>query len=185
MYIFKFISFFAIITFFFVALISCKGNNSRPEAALNYFSRRLENNDLDEVALTIYYMSPFVLTRMPVSVSDLRDGMHEYRVVVESSELKEHIDLLRTFTSESLISAEQRGGINARIYYVFETASGHKLIDVVMWSEHGNIIVNGYEFKRDDVFYDIIMPFLPERAYSEIRAFLSHGIMGYRELLND
>jgi len=162
---FKYAGFFVALVFFLIILSSCRGHTLPPNTAFNYITRQLDDNNLTDMTLTIYYMHPLTLTRMPVSVSDLRDGLYEYRVVVESHEMKEHLDLFSQLTSNTLISTEQRGVVNVRIYYVFES-NDQILLDVAMWSMPDNIIVNGREFKSNDAFLNIIMPFLPESASS-------------------
>lgn len=48
---------------------------------------------------------------------------------------------------------------------MFETEEkGKKIFDVAMWGCDGGILVNGVEVKDNSVFYDVIMPFLPEDA---------------------
>jgi len=47
---------------------------------------------------------------------------------------------------------------------VFETNKGQKIFDVVMWgfNNSNSIFINGYEMKENEIFYDAIIPFLPE-----------------------
>ena len=64
--------------------------------------------------------------------------------------------------------------LHARIYYVFETEKNGNIFDVAIWGGYDeySIFVNGLEVKVDDVFYDVIMPFLPEAVAEELKTFL-------------
>jgi len=52
--------------------------------------------------------------------------------------------------------------LDAHIYYVFETEENGKLFDVAMWGIYGGVYVNGVEVNDNAIFYDAIMPFLPD-----------------------
>ena len=84
--------------------------------------------------------------------------------------------------------------INARMYYIFETSSGEKLLDVAMWGSFDQFVyVNGTWVEWSDIFYDVVQPFLREylqisfdvrlgrRYWQEIRAFLDDNNVGHRE----
>ena len=154
--------------------VGCGGNTMRPEKALNSFSKLIEKENLDDIRLTIYYLSPFILTPAPLSVDDLvydlLDGSAEesdgeemgYKIVVSADKLEEHINLLRQISNATLKPVEQKSRINARINYVFENKKGRKIFDVAMWGRNDSIFINGLEVEGNPIFYDILMPFLPE-----------------------
>ncbi len=150
----------------------------RPEEALQYFSQQIEKGSLRDISLTIYYFSPYILTFDAVSVEGIIRG-HDYKIVVDGTRLEVYIDLLKQMINTALIPAEHEQYLNARIYYVFETKEGEKLFDVAMWgylsSTDSSIYVNGLEVKEDNIFYDVLMPFLPEDAAKELNKYLSDG----------
>lgn len=138
-------------------------------AELSKYIERIKQGKLDELSLTIYYMSPDILTNMPVRVKDLKENYYELKVTVSGSRLREHIDLLERVANTALTPVEEQGSDGfARLYYVFETKNNRKIFDVCMWNGKGDIFVNGVEFKAQDIFYEVIMPFLPENEAEEL-----------------
>lgn len=138
-------------------------------AELSKYIERVKKGKLDELSLTIYYMSPDTLTNMPVSVKDLKENDYELKVTVDGKRLQEHTDLLEQLSSTTLTPVEEQGSDGfARIYYVFETKNNRNIYDVCMWNGIGDIFVNGVEFEAQDIFYDVIMPFLPENEAEEL-----------------
>jgi hypothetical protein len=87
----------------------------------------------------------------------------------------EHTDLLKQLSNAALIPVEPESRINARLYYVFETKKGKKILDVAMWGNDSSIYVNGLEVKENINFYDVLMPFLPEDKAKEFKEYLSYG----------
>ena len=56
---------------------------------------------------------------------------------------------------------------------MFEIKKESKVFDVAMWGgSDGHVFVNGVEVKGDSIFYEIIVPFLPEDAFKELEGFL-------------
>ena len=131
----------------------------RTERRINNLLSRAEKGNL---SLTVYYLSPTVLTLLPVSVDSLINGGYEYTFSIEGNDLKEYLELFRKLGDAKLETVKQKSRINARIYYVFEDKKTKKILDVAMWGNDDSIFINGIEFKWEKVFYDIIRPFLPE-----------------------
>ena len=48
-------------------LTSWGGNDMQQKIILNKFSKLIETEDFDDFRLTIYYVSPYLLTRIPYS----------------------------------------------------------------------------------------------------------------------
>lgn len=120
------------------------------------------NNIPDDVCLTIYYMDPSILTRMALSADDLIKSAD--KIVVESDVLKENADLLRNLDSTVIQSAAIKSYINARMYYVLESAETGKILEVIISQVNENVFVNGIEVVWNPVFLKIVKPFLPEEA---------------------
>jgi len=78
--------------------------------------------------------------------------------------LEEFIDLFKQINSDVLIPVRRSSHIDVRLYYVLESRENGKLIDVAMWGSEESIIVNGFAVKDNAIFYDAILPFLPEEA---------------------
>ena len=156
-------------------------------------SESIENGD---VSLTIYYMSPFIASRTPLSVDDLmygiyaidekkkrdeENGLFEYKVIVNPDKLEEHIDLLNQICNADLKPAEYEAIANARIYFIFESKTSGKIFEVTIWGiqvdDEGKgvgqcLFVNGVAVDEDIIFYDVIKPFIPEDANQELSAYL-------------
>lgn len=160
-----------ILIFTLTIFVSCGGDNMRPEKALKKFSKEIENGNLVNMNLTIYYLSPLIRTMIPLSVDDLIKISDTHKVVINGSELDKNIELLKQINNNSLIPIEEKSRMNARVYYVFENNNGNKIFDVAMWGSNNSIYINGFEVKGSDIFYDIIMPFLSEDAVEELERF--------------
>ena len=142
------------------------------------FSELIENENIDDVRLTIYYVNPYLLTLIPWSVDDLIDSSQENKIVINGSALEEHIDLFKQISNNNLIPVKKKSTyLDVRVYYVLESKVNGKLFDVAMWggdnSDDNSIFFNGTEVKEDDVFYDVIMPFLPDEIAEELKEFIA------------
>lgn len=169
---------------------SCGGNDMRSKKALDNFSKLIDGGDFNDFTLTIYYMSPFTLTRAPLSVDDLvygitavnetprekddKNGSYEKKIVIDGSRLEENIDLLNQIKNVTLIPVEKKSYINARIYYLFETKKDGKIFDVVLWGgyDENSMFVNEVEVKENDIFYDVLRAFLPEDAVNNLNNYV-------------
>lgn len=100
---------------------------------------------------------------------------------VEGNLLTEHSDLFKQLGFDILIPIEKKSFekpfINARIFYVFEDSKGRKLFDVSMWGKERSVFVNGVEFRENDIFYDIIIPFLPTDIASDLEYYLGSNLL--------
>ncbi len=152
---------------------SCGGGDMRAEQALKYFSKQIEQGNLRDLRLRVYYVPPYIFTLYPRSVDDLIRSQ-DY-IVIDGTRLEEHIDLLKQMSNAALIPVEHETRIDARIYYVFETKKGKKILDVAMWGDDNSIYVNGLEVKENTIFYDVLMPFLPEDEAKELKEYVSQG----------
>ena len=122
----------------------------------------IENENMDDLSLTIHYMNPGILTVFALSIDDLINRDHN-KIVISGSELEEHIDLFKQISNEFLIPVIMKTSVeDYRMYYVLESKKNGKLLEVAMWGDGQSIFVNGLEVKGKDIFYKVIMPFLPE-----------------------
>ena len=137
--------------------------------SMKNFSMLIESGNLDNLSLMIYYVSPSRDTPYPYDIDDvIKFGG---QIVIDGNDLKNHIDLLNKMSGVKLVPVWKKSYLDARIYYIFETEKEGKILDVVMWSGDNNVFVNGTELKPNDVFYDVIMPFLPESRAKELEKF--------------
>ena len=156
-----------------IILSSCGRNVmylTKKPITFSELSTLINSGNTNDVSLTIYYLSPFILTRAPLSVNDLINHNDIKKIVVDGN----HLDLLVRINNTSLIPVEQNTYLNARLYYVFETENKCKVFDVGLWGgDNNSIFVNGIEIEENDIFYDLIMPFLPKSAVDEIKAYMN------------
>ena len=142
-------------------------NNMSPERALNNFSRIVEEGNLENISLTIYYMNIFT----PLAITSVRELINHNatrKYVFDGNQLLEHIDLLKTICNVELIPTRNISYKDARIHYVFENR-GRRIFDVTMSGIYENedgtfeviTFINGRKFKNNDILDKIISPFLP------------------------
>ena len=141
-------------------------DNMNRTRSMREFKRIVEQGNLEDITLTIYYVG-LVFAHWPVTV-DYVIARHHYKAVVDGVRLAEHIDLLQELGSVDMRRIRSEGGLWAEVYYIFETNCGRKLLDVALWVDNYNVLVNGFEVRGNDIFTDVIIPFLSE----EIAEFL-------------
>lgn len=157
-----------------IAFISFSEKNMKPEKALKKFTREIEKGSLKNMSLEIYYFKSLTFTPYTFTSKDLINGLNVTKVIINGNELEKNIEVLRQISEDSLIPLEQNSLIDARIYYVFKNKRGRKIFDVTMWGSNDSIFVNEYEFEGTDIFYDILMPFLPEGDAKYIKDLQEH-----------
>lgn len=118
----------------------------------------------EDLRLTIYYMDPRILTRMPLDVDSLIGFPETRKIVIEHEELLPHLDSLKELTASMFHPAKEESYYNARMYYVLENGHSEKLLEVIISQVYGNVVVNGTEVEDYSLFYEWISPFLPEEA---------------------
>ena len=138
--------------------------------AMNQFSKIIESGNIDDLSLTISCVSPSRDTPYPYRV----DHVIKFggQIVIGGNDLKDHIDLLDQISSTNIVPVWKKSYLDARIYYVFETGENGKIFDVAMWSGNNNVFVSGIEVKPNDIYYDVIMPFLPEGMVTRLEIYL-------------
>jgi len=137
------------------------------------FSDHLEIGSVQNVTLTIYYLCPSIFSR-PVSEDALKTVAYHYKVVVRGSYLQRYIELLRKMYEYEPTPVKSESPVaDVRILYVFESADGRTLFRVSMWGDDESMYVNGVEVEQSDVFYDVLIQFLPV-----------HTVRGLERVLN-
>lgn len=143
-------------------MTGCKNQSAPLQEALNDYSKMVGGDLLEDLSLTIYYIDPELLTRIPVSTEDLMTFRGVKIIVVESEKLENHLEQLRKLDASMLQPVQEESYINARLYYVFEAGDSDKILEVVISEIHGSVFVNGVEVEDNPVFYDLILPFLED-----------------------
>jgi len=156
-----------------VVLTGCGRNNMDFD-----FAKIFANEYLDDLSLTIYYINPFTFISFgaPLSGEDLID-IRDEKIVIYGNELKKSIELFKQINSDILRPASGRQDEpHIRLYYVLESRVNGRLIDVVMWGRRDGIIFNGVEVEEHYIFYDIVLPFLPESIAELFEVFRDRSI---------
>jgi len=155
--------------------------------SLNGFATIIESEKFDDLSLTIYYTSLTMDTYRPWNVDDMiRNGG---KIVIDGNSLKAHINVLKQVNNVNLVPVIWKSYLNARIYYIFETKINGKILEGAMWgyneyvNKYNIIFVNGIAIKGNDIFYEIIIPFLPEHIAEGLKTFLSTWIQN--DMKND
>lgn len=155
-------------------IISLWNINRRTANSSLEFSELIEYASRLDLSLTIYYMSPFILTPAPVSNTDLINREYEYRVTINGIRFKKHFDLLNQISNIILVPVEgDYRDSDARIYYVFETGNDGKKLRVSMLGQDNSMFVNGRKVNESAILYDVAMRFLPEDAVKELHTLLN------------
>lgn len=176
------VGFLVFLLFVSTILTSCERDNMYSKKPSLNFSELIGNENIEDISLTIYYMSPYILTGIPLSVDNLINSSSTKKIVINGSDLEEHIDLFKQISNDDLIPVKKKSSyLDVRLYYVIESKKSGKLFDVAMWGGDGDdnsIFVNGFEVKGNDIFYDVIIPFLPKDAAKEWAIFVNRGEEG-------
>jgi hypothetical protein len=166
--------FFILLLLAVTILSSCKEINMHSKNPTFDSFELFKNENLDDVSLTIYYGNPFILTRFPLSVDNLMKSSIAKKMVINGRQLEEHLDLFKQINNEEFIPVKKKSYLDARLYYVLESKKNGKLFDVAMWGgDNNSIFANGFEVKGNDIFYDVVKPFLPEDAVREFDNFVA------------
>ena len=148
-------------------------NDIDPRESLTKFSNLIENGDIYDISLEIYYIDPYIESYAPISVSDLinmRDW-ERTKFTISGDKLKEQIDSLNKISSLVLVPVETKYPVDARVYYIFKYKN-RKIFDIAMWGEGRCIFVNGVAFKENTIFYDIIVPFLSDKEAGDFKTYV-------------
>ena len=157
-------AFFTVISLLITVLTGCTTASGSAQSPIDDYSAMLKEGIPEDLCLTIYYMDPRILTRLPLSADDLINFSETKKIVVEAKELEENLNLLKKLELDVLQPAAMKSYIDARMYYVLASENSGKLLDVIISQIHGNVFVNGEEVNYDPVFLEIISPFLTEEA---------------------
>lgn len=140
-----------------IAFVSCEGSSMRFN-----FDEIIDSEYIGDISLTIYYVSPWIFS-MPWSIDDVIRASGEQKIVISGNDLEEHLDLFRQINNYVLVPVRRNSSHpDIRIYYVLESRQNGRLLDVAMWGRDGNMVVNGIEVREAAIFYDVVIPFLPE-----------------------
>lgn len=143
----------------------CANTSIQLQNALENYSKIVTGDIPQDLKLTIYYMDPQILTRIPLSAEDLINASFTQKIVIEHEELLKHLNLFQQLNAPILQPVKEKSAINARLYYVLESTASGKLLEVTVSQIYGTVFVNGIEVEDNPIFYELIAPFLTEEAH--------------------
>ena len=139
-------------------LSSCQLRTCPAERGVRNLLRQIERGNLNDITLIIYgsggYLSPF-----PWDVNTFIHNTYNSRIVIDGTQLEEHIDLFMRLSDIEFIDDPNSDGMNPRLYYVFKNSRGNTILDVVVF--WGGMRVNGIDVEENPILREIIKPFLP------------------------
>lgn len=158
----------AAVLLFTTILTVCFSDTLQLRWAVNRYQTFLDSELPEDATLTIYYLPHDILTRAPLTVADLMDMNDTVKIVVHSNELINQLSTLKQLDLSCVRPAKEEFGVNARLYYVFETGNSERLLEVAMQQFVGDTqafgtFVNGIAVQKNPVLYEIILPFLSEQ----------------------
>ena len=153
----------------------CSEDNTRLQKTLEDFSQALQQEPPNGLSLKIYYISPSIFTRAPLTVESLIRMSKEQEIVVDSECLREHAALLKQFRADVLTPVRELSFLDARACYLFETETGGTILEVALGGANNSVFVNGVEVEYNELFYDIIAPFLTEDVRNEVSVYFNGG----------
>ena len=177
----KVIGAFILLVLVITGFSSCGRNEMESEFA--DFRYLIENDEY--LRLTIYFRSPLPFPpNFAIDVERLTsypDSFGTRRYVIDNVSVAEHSDLFYQLSNFEIVPNERGvASLDVRIYYVFENLRTRQKFEVVIGGcLFDSIYVNEIEIDRDEFFYDVVIPFLPEDAVHLVEVFL-----GRREFYN-
>lgn len=155
-------------------------NRGIPRVSLNLALRAYEaafdDGAPDDLKLTIYYISPAIVTRAPIyTLKQLRGANddHAMQIHVGAEELSAHAEQFRELDAADLCpetvwsAVSGRGGRILgflRMVYILEREDGEILLKIYACNlvRDESVIVNGIKVKNDPIFYELIDPYLTD-----------------------
>ena len=138
-------------------------------AILNQIAQTLEQEDLENLKLTIYYMPLNIMTRTPLTVDQLINHSKTDVVILRGDEAADAVQLIKEeIRSVTLVPIGNPSEQYARLYYVFE-ANGEKVFDVSFGGKNENMffIFNGIEMNYNEWFFNVVAPYIPDTFRTE------------------
>ncbi|MBP3387717.1 MAG: hypothetical protein J6L23_04195 [Clostridia bacterium] len=162
-----------------IGITGCTGEDMQSKNVVNDYLSKIENTDIADFSLTIYYIEESILTRAPLSIDDLINYSTVKKVTISGNDLSGFIESLNQTSADDLKVAKKDTYIDARVYYVLEGKDGEKILDVVMFGNCKTIFgysecifINGLAVEWNSVFFDILLPILPDDTKKDIEAYL-------------
>ena len=159
-------------------LCACSLSDSSPsssgpmvvEQTIQQYIHSIEQENPENLKLTIYYLPYYVYTPIPLTTDALIKNPSTIIVVLCGDEMDDVIQKLKAEgDTVQLVPVTDASRQIATLYYVLE-ANGEPLLDVSIYDvyreENNTIFVNKVEYEFNEWFYHLVEPYIPEYEYS-------------------
>ena len=162
----KLLILYSLVMLLFTVLSGCNKDDESLQNVCQDFAQTLEQKNMDGLYLKIYYTDPSLLTYAPLTVNDL---LRKDPIIVDHKQINEQLDLLKRLNIENMIPVRNSSGyLHARLCYIFETEHGKKILEIAVGGENNSVFVNGIEVAYNDIFRDVLEPFVTEEVMNDL-----------------
>ena len=132
------------------------------QLALDKFVALTEDIQGNNISLTIYHFPNGIETRAPIRNTDeLIANSSTLTIEISPEALVLEETTLQTMDAIRLRPTKTYPNINIRTYYIFRLDDSQNILEIIINDFHRSVFVNGHEVEYNDVFYELIEPFLP------------------------
>lgn len=130
--------------------------------AIDEFVALTEDIQGSNISLTIYHLPDGIATRAPIrSTDELIANSSTLTIEIPPEALVLDQTILQTMDAISLQPTKTYPNINIRTYYIFMSDNSQNILEIIINDFHRSVFVNGIEVEYNNVFYELIEPFLP------------------------
>lgn len=123
------------------------------------FKYEIINNNMQ---LTIYFFTPLSISTATPLTSEYVINHYIYKTIVSNSTLKDHIGVLQKIEKIKLKKPINFEYEDTRIYCEFNAGKRKLLSFSLSSTDTLNMLVNNLVVKNERVFYELIIPFVPQ-----------------------
>ena len=145
--------------------------------AFQPYSEIIENGDLDNLELWIFYIEDDWCFRYPVSVHRLMTIDVTHSIQVPGEQLKEHTDVLKEIYSYGLSPKKEPSYLDARLCYLF-VYDGEIILEIGIGGIDTSVFINGIEVNYNIRFRTLIEAFVSENVMEDLDYIFSGECFG-------
>ena len=147
-------------------LSACSLSNSSPSSSspivFEQYIHPLEQENPENLKLTIYYLPYYIYTSRPLTTDELISCSATITVVLYGNEMDDVIQMMKAEAyAVQLVPVTDASMQFARLYYVLE-ANGEPLFDVSLGGKNNTIFVNKVEYEYNEWFFHLVEPYIPD-----------------------
>ena len=167
----------AILAVILATVLVLMHSEKKLEKTLDDYQEVMEEGIPDDLKLTIYYVDPSMLTRIPILTLEDLMGYSPKIIQVDAAQLAVHRELLASLNAAHLKPVDGKENTEnsiigfLRLVYVLERGNGDVLLEVMATNlvYDDTVLVNGFEVENNPIFYELIDPFLTDEDRSILK----------------